>query len=104
MSQLVKHRELELFAKMKLGNQEAFNYFFDYYYSGLCIYANRYIGVLSISEEIVQDVFVRFWEKRQLINVESSVRFYLFRSVHNQCLNQLKHRKIERAYFQQSNV
>lgn len=102
MNQLIRNRELQLFAEMKLGNKESFNYFFDYYYSGLCIYANKYTGDLSASEEIVQDIFVRFWEKRQRIEIESSVRFYLFKTVYNHCMNLLKHRKIEQAYRQQS--
>ena len=87
---------------MKSGNKGSFNYFFDYYYSGLCVYANQYTGDLSTSEEVVQDVFVRFWEKRQSIEIENSVRFYLFRTVHNQCMNLLKHKKIENNYRQQN--
>ncbi len=101
MNQLLRNRELQLFAEMKSGNKESFNYFFDYYYSGLCIYANNYTGDLSTSEEVVQDVFVRFWEKRQTIDIENSVRFYLFRTVYNQCMNLLKHKKVENNYLQQ---
>lgn len=101
MNQLLRNRELQLFAEMKLGSKESFNYFFDYYYSGLCIYANAYIRDLSASEEVVQDVFVRFWEKRRNIEIESSVRFYLFKTVYNQCLNLLKHKKVEQKYRQQ---
>lgn len=102
MNQLLRYRELQLFSEMKSGNKGSFNYFFDYYYSGLCIYANQYTGDLSTSEEVVQDVFVRFWEKRQSIEIENSVRFYLFRTVHNQCMNVLKHKKIENNYRQQN--
>ncbi|MGV8094541.1 MAG: sigma factor [Mangrovibacterium sp.] len=102
MNQLLKNRELQLFARMKSGNKESFNYFFDYYYSGLCIYANQYTGDLSTSEEVVQDVFVRFWEKRTRIEINNSVRFYLFRAVYNQCMNLLKHKKIEQLYFRQN--
>jgi len=100
MNQLLNNRELKLFAEMKAGNMDSFNYFFDYYYSGLCVYAKNFIVDLNISEEVVQDVFVRFWEKRQNIEIESSVRFYLFRTVYNQCMNLLKHKKIERNYIQ----
>ncbi len=101
MNQLLKDRELQLFEEMKAGSIDCFNYFFEYYYSGLCIYAKAYLGDLSSSEEVVQDVFARFWEKRQAIQITSSVRFYLFKTVYNQCLNNLKHQKVERAYQQQ---
>lgn len=104
MNQLLRNRELQLFAEMKSGSKESFNYFFDYYYSGLCLYAKKYTGDLSTSEEVVQDVFVKFWEKRQNIKIENSVRFYLFRTVYNQCMNLLKHKKIEQVYRQQNTV
>lgn len=100
MNQLLRNRELKLFAEMKMGDKNSFNYFFDYYYSGLCVYAKNFTCDLNVSEEVVQDVFVRFWEKRQNIKIESSVRFYLFRTVYNQCMNLLKHKKVELKYIQ----
>lgn len=100
MNQLLRNRELKLFAEMKAGNKDSFNYFFDYYYSGLCVYAKTFTDDLNISEEVVQDVLVRFWEKRHNIEIESSVRFYLFKTVYNQCMNLLKHKKVERNYIQ----
>lgn len=98
MNQLLRNRELQIFSEMKSDSKESFNYFFDYYYSGLCIYANNFTGDLSTSEEVVQDVFVRFWEKRHSLTIENSVRYYLFRSVYNQCMNHLKHKKVEQNY------
>ena len=99
MNQLIRNREMKLFAEMKTGKMDSFNYFFDYYYSGLCVYAKNFTGDLNTSEEVVQDVFVRFWEKRQNIEIESSVRFYLFKTVYNQCMNLLKHKKVELNYI-----
>lgn len=98
MNQLLKRKELQLFFEMKLGSNSSFNYFFESYYSGLCIYANKYTGDLSTSEEVVQDIFVRFWEKRQSIDIENSVRLYLFKAVYNQCMNFMKHKKIENNF------
>ena len=45
--------------------------------------------------------YTKLYEKRQAIQITSSVRFYLFKTVYNQCLNNLKHQKVERAYQQQ---
>ena len=101
MNQLLRNRELQIVTEMKSGSKESFNYFFDYYYSGLCVYANRYLEDLMLAEEVVQDVFVRFWDRRQEIKISNSVRSYLFQTVHNQCLNILKHKKVERNYYQQ---
>jgi len=53
---------------------------------------------LDAAEEIVQDLFVKFWENRETIKISSSVRSYLFTSVRNSCLNFIKHLKIEENY------
>lgn len=59
-----------------------------------------FLNDLDAGEEIVQDLFVKFWENRNSINITSSVRSYLFSSVRNSCLNFIKHRKIEESYKQ----
>src|SRR5690606_19309484 len=46
------------------------------------------------AEEIVQNIFVRLWEKREILTFETSVKAYLYRCIHNDCLNYLKHKKI----------
>jgi RNA polymerase sigma-70 factor (ECF subfamily) len=53
---------------------------------------------LDDAEEIVQQVFVNFWEQRENIDIENSARAYLFRSVRNACLNKKKHIKIREQY------
>jgi len=46
------------------------------------------------AEDIVQNVFLSFWKDRNSIEINESVRAYLFRSVHNRCLDALKHREV----------
>ena len=53
---------------------------------------------IDASEEIVQELFVRFWEQRETKDITTSVRAYLYTSVKNACLNQLKHLKIKEKY------
>ncbi len=59
---------------------------------------------LDAAEEIVQDLFVKFWENRATIKISSSVRSYLFTSVRNSCLNFIKHLKIEESYKQYNEI
>jgi len=51
-----------------------------------------------MAEEAVQELFVRIWEKRSRLNIETSVKHYFFRSVRNHCLNQIQHQKIKQQY------
>lgn len=88
----------DLFLKIKNNNQDAFEIVFLKYYSELCVYAASILGSKDVSEEIVQDVFVRFWESRNKITIQSSIRAYLYKTVHNQCINQIESWKIREKY------
>lgn len=52
------------------------------------------------AEEITQEVFVKFWEKCETLSPDSSIKSYLYRSVHNSCLNAIKHEKVKDGYKQ----
>ncbi|MGQ8336140.1 RNA polymerase sigma-70 factor [Sunxiuqinia sp. A32] len=88
-------QELFLFEEMKKGKEYSFDFFFNYYYPGLCVYAQN---LISLSEDdaknVVQDVFLKFWNDRMKISIETSVRAYLFVSVKNKCLDFLKKNKM----------
>ncbi len=46
----------------------------------------------------MQDVFFKIWERRELLEITTSLKAYLYRSVHNACLNHIKHQKVKQAY------
>ena len=77
-------KELFLYQEMKRGKEYAFDFFFNYYYPGLCVYSQK---MISISEQeakdLVQDVFVKFWNDREKSDIQFSIRSYLFVSVKN---------------------
>ena len=88
----------ELYLNIRDGGEHAFKALFQKYYSSLCHFAYHFLNDRETAEEIVQDMFVRIWEKRSDLNIETSVKHYLFRSVRNQCLNQIQHLKIRQQY------
>ena len=53
------------------------------------------------AEELVHNVFLKIWEKRQQIVVEQSAKAYLFRAVHNECMDYLK-KTTKRKKFSES--
>jgi len=87
------------FSRLKAGEERAFDYFFNRYYSGLCVFANKFLRDPHSAEETVQNVFLKLWKNRNTIEVNVSVRAYLFTSVKNQCLDALKHTKISKECF-----
>lgn len=90
--------ENELFRKLKNSDVSAFDQLFHKYYGYLCVYASKIIHDNDAAEEIVQDFFVKLWEKRDRLNIETSVNNYLFKSIKNLCINYLHHIQIKNKY------
>jgi len=68
---------------------------FEKYYVRLCDFARRILGDEDVAEDVVQDVFVAFMERRESIFLENIViRNYLYQSVKNACLNKLRKGKV----------
>ena len=96
--------EKELINRLINGDQTAFELLFHAYYPGLVVYASQFTFDRDEAEEIVQDFFVRFWQKHQSIQPHESLKNYFFSSIKNRSLNYLKHRKVQEYYIQQLSV
>ncbi len=81
-----------------LIDMKSFESIFRQYYQMLCSYAYKFVNDNDMAEEIVQDLFYKLWEKRSEIQVTSSLKSYLFSSVHNRCLKYIEHRNVESRY------
>ena len=93
--------EKELIVRLKNGDKTAFELLFHFYYPGLVVYTSQFTADRNDAEEIVQDFFVRFWQRHQQIIPSDSFKNYFFLSVKNSSLNYLKHKKIEARYLQE---
>lgn len=92
------HNELELLRRIRDGDVDAFSSLFRRYYEPLCFFAVRYLHDAQSAEGIVQDFFVRFWESRAALSIQSSLKSYLYASVRNACLNQIKHEDFSTSF------
>jgi RNA polymerase sigma-70 factor, ECF subfamily len=81
-----------------LTNPVEFEKFFKARYRSFCFIANRYVKDILVAEEIVQDVFVKIWEKRDQITIKGSFSAYLATSVKNNSINYLKHVSIVKNF------
>ncbi len=90
---MVRDEELFVFNRMVEGDKEAFSFFFKKYYSDLCNLVNLYLHDPVMSEEIVQDIFIYLWEKKEKIKIESSLKSYLLRACKNRSLNYIRNEK-----------
>lgn len=94
--------EIDLFEKMKQGDQSAFEMIFKNHYKPLCNYAFTFLHDRDEAEEIVQATFLAVWEKKETITIESSLKAYLYRAVRNSCLNARKHIKIKQKHTEET--
>ena len=74
-------------------NKQDFEALFNTYFPALCAFANKYLHNFEDAREIVHTTFIKLWEKRAEIDLEKSVKTYLFTSVRNRCLNFIRDQK-----------
>ncbi|MBN2611557.1 MAG: RNA polymerase sigma-70 factor [Bacteroidales bacterium] len=94
------NQDLYYFMRLKSGDENAFDYLFNYYYPGLVVYADKFVTNNHLAEEIVQGVFLKIWQDRRFIEINNSFKSYVFQSVKNRCLDVIKHRKVKDEYSQ----
>jgi len=67
-------------------------------------YACKIIQDAEASEDIVQQLFVVFREKKDSFESDLNIKSYFYRSVHNKCLNELKHLKVKQSYKEDNEI
>ncbi len=94
----MKPAENKILSELSGSNGHVFENLFRQYYDDLCNYACSIIQNPDESEEVVQDVFLNLWDKRQKNNIHTSIKAYLYTSVRNHCLNRIKHQNVRHDY------
>ncbi|MCR8560232.1 RNA polymerase sigma-70 factor [Mucilaginibacter sp. BJC16-A38] len=94
----VEYSERTVINLIKEGDGRAFEKIFREYFKSLHAYAYTFMKDDEQAEEIVQNVFCRIWEKRDQLNPDGSIKAYLYRAVHNESVNYLKHQKTRTAF------
>lgn len=80
------------------GDKRTFEKVFREYYEKLCQYAYSFLKDMDEAEETVQTIFHQYWEKRESLEITTSLKSYLYKAVCNRCLNIKKHEKVKAAY------
>ncbi|UZR97322.1 RNA polymerase sigma factor [Chondrinema litorale] len=75
--------DLILIQKIKKGDQHAFDALFNRYHKQLCYFAFMYVSDRELAEEVVSDVFLKVWVKREKIQIKSNVKAYLYTITRN---------------------
>ena len=93
------HTDKDLVNKLKEGDSLAFEILFYKYRNKVNGFTKKFSPSRIDSEEIVQEVFIKVWIKRQSIKTEKDFLSYLFSIAKNLVLDQLKSSVNQRLYF-----
>jgi RNA polymerase sigma-70 factor (ECF subfamily) len=86
----------DLLTRIHDGDEQAFDVLFRRFYGPLTALAASLLGSRAVAEEVIQDVMLEVWRRRESIRLDESWRAYLFRSARNRALNELRHQQVER--------
>ena len=82
-----------IIGRIKSNDKRALKELFDQYFNMLCNIALRYTRDKDTAKDVVQSVFIKFWEKRSQLNITSSEKSYLCRMTVNESISYLRKEK-----------
>jgi len=82
-----------LLSELQNGEERAFDFIFRKYYKSLCTQALTYVSDLDIAQSLVQECFIKLWEKRSNASSIENIASYLTLMVRNQCIDYLRKSK-----------
>lgn len=90
MQDSVPYNEPELLRQVAEGSETAFRSLFDAYRKKLYTYIYKVTGVREVSEDIVQDIFLRLWTMREQLPSIQHLNAYLHKAAHHAAYNALE--------------
>src|SRR5688572_24390529 len=81
------------------GSEQDFEKLFRSLFAPLSRYANTYVSDVDEAKDIVQQVFVKMWQQRNVLQVDS-LKSYLYRSVYHECVNRARHANVKGTYME----
>lgn len=89
MIDAMKNKDSIIIFQLKKGDDKAYRFIYNHHYEVLCKFATHYLGDAYLGETVVSDTILHLWEIRENLDIQGSLRNYLFKAVRNRCLNQL---------------
>lgn len=94
--------EQNLLSALRQGDKRSFSFLFNKYYKDLVLYGGTILRDRICCEDIVQTIFLKLWADREKLDIETSLKSFLLRSVRNACLDELRHRQVVKDHVSYS--
>ncbi len=96
MSHAFLNNEQELLSQLRSGDKQAFTKLYELHSSTIYLNLLRLVKIETIAEEMLQDIFVLIWEKRESIIIEYNFKAYLTRIAENKVFDFFRKAKRDR--------
>lgn len=93
-----QYSDIQLVNLIRKGDIKSFERVFNTYCESLVRYAESMLKNTYEAEDIVQQLFVQFWAKRETFDINISLKSYLYKSTYNSCLNKIKQHGVRESY------
>ncbi|HEY0666596.1 MAG TPA: RNA polymerase sigma-70 factor [Sphingobacteriaceae bacterium] len=84
---------------LKEGDREAFTEIYERYKYILHAHALNKIRDREEARDVIQEVFIYLWDKREVINIDNNLSGYLYKAVRNAILNKITHKQVQGKYL-----
>ncbi len=71
---------------------------FDTYFGELCHFANTFLQDFALSEDMVQETFIKYLKIRDDFSDLKATKYWLYKTTRNSCLDHLKNKKTTSTY------
>lgn len=92
--------DTELMERLREGDDLALKLIYDKYWTQLYTSAYNMLHDQPACEDIIQDLFINLWNKREQIEIKASLKSYLFASVRYEVYRQVRHGSVREEIFE----
>lgn len=93
-----KISDSDLARKIKNGEKNAYQELFERYAPRIYQFSLTYLKNQADAEELVQDVFLKIWEKRDTLDQSKNIKSFIFKIAVNTIYDFIRHKNIENAF------
>jgi RNA polymerase sigma-70 factor (ECF subfamily) len=77
------------------GDEHTFERVYKHFFKPLHGYALTMLKDEDEAKGVVQNIFLKLWERKDRLDFSGSIQAYLFGAVYHECLNYLRHEKVK---------
>ena len=81
--------------RLRKGDPKSFERLYYDLFPSLVVFARKYVGEDSASEDLVQEIFISLWNNSSKIDIHTSLKSYLYSTVRNSAINYLNKKVVE---------